>query len=398
MPYGADHVADKGGHELHRLSKLYDFPDFVKKASMEQTFQPTNIAITTYADPVRKQFPCHNAASTWLSALYFAEKKAEFHPKDQVRIKAQLDGYVRYWKIKEAVDALEARHSVLHKTAEDHLPDSAFAYVRVGANSQKQRHLPMRNGLEVKQAADWLYVYRDKLPFFQEDGGGRHQIALKILEKAAHFGANVVERLEFLEKQAGRGVCDPTEVVRVIQERAFLTVNEPFRKDIIKLAMLIKDQPRQALHPQSLVKLATTLDQIDQTLGLRGKYTEKIPRPEDVIFRATFAKSASEMNDMCALTNGVIYKKADFTKIPLSGLSAIFGREFADDVKAGLDKVDQEKLAEIASTLPRGDADLFGKLAAEVGVYPHLTKAASAPIGFRPEALKELAKLYRGVF
>lgn len=397
MPYNVDHVADKSGVELHRLSKLYDFPDFVKQASIEQTLQPNDIAITNYADPVRKQFPCHTAASTWLSALYFTEKKAEFAPKDQYRIQERLYRYVNYWKIKEAVDQVQARYMDLHRTAVDRLPDSAFAYVKVGGDGKKQRHLPLRNSLEVKRAADWLFQYRDQLPFTAEDGGGRHEIARKILEKAARFAAKLDDRVEFLEKQAGRGVCDPDEVSRVVMERSYLTKNEPFRKHIVKLAMAIKDQPRQALHPDALVKLAETIDNIDHSLGIVGKYTDKIPRPEDVVFRATFAKVAQDMCELVAMTTGKIYKKASFSQIPLSGITALFGPELAEEVKAGLDKVDPEKLAEIAATLPMGDAEVFDKLAQECGVHPQMQKAASAAVGFSPSQLEKLAEQYHGI-
>lgn len=395
MPHTADHVADKGGVELHRLSKLYDFPDFVKKASYDQTFGSR--ACTAYADLPRKQYPCDTAASTWLSALYFTEKKAEFHPKDQKHIQRQLDYYVNFWKLKEAVDKIYARHQELHKDASDQLPDSSYAYVRVKADGTKERHLPLRNGAEVKQAADWLFTYRDKLPFSREDGSGRHEIACKILEKAGRFAAKLDDRYEFLEKQAGRGVCEPAEVYQTLVNRSYLTVNEDFRKHIVKLAMAVKEQPRQSLHPEALVKLAETIDSIDRTLGLPGKYTEKIPRPEDVVFKATFSKVAGDLEEVVAMTSGKIYKKADFSKIPLSGVRDLFGRDFAEEVKAGLDKVDPEKLAELAATLPMGDAELFDKLAAECAVHPHLTKAASAKVGFSPDALKGLAKLYKGI-
>ncbi len=395
MPHQADHVADKGGVELHRLAKLYDFPDFVKKANFDTTFQPDSC--TSYADLPRKQFPCHTAAATWLSTLYFTEKKAEFHPKDQNHIQRQLNYYVTFWKIKEAVDKIFSRHQELHKSGADELPDSSFAYVRVRDDGTKERHLPMRNASEVKQAADWLFTYRDKLPFSREEGGGRHQVAVKILEKAARFAAKLDGRYEFLEKQAGRGICNPQEVYQTLVNRSYLTVNEDFRKHIVKLAMAIKEQPHQSLHPEALIKLAETIDHIDRSLGITAKYTDKIPRPEDVVFRVTFDKAAGDLQEVVAMTTGRIYKKADFAKIPLSGVRDLFGRDFAEEVKAGLDQVDPEKLAELGATLPMGDAELFDKLAAECGVHPQLTKAASAKVGFSPDALKGLAKLYKGL-
>lgn len=217
MPSMMDHVADKSGAELVRLEKLYDFPAFVKQANPDQTLNPGRLPTHLYADVVRQQFPCHTAASTWLSALYFTEKRAEFHPKDQAQIQKRLDHYTGYWRIKPAVDAIVARWQALHKTAEEQLPDHMFAYVWVGDDGRKERHLRLSNAMEVKAAAEYVEAYRDRFPF-----SVRHVMAGKILEKAARHGAGIARHVEFLERQAGRGVCDPAEVVALVEDRARL--------------------------------------------------------------------------------------------------------------------------------------------------------------------------------
>jgi superfamily I DNA/RNA helicase len=45
--------------------------------------------------------------------------------------------------------------------------------------------------------------------------------------------------------------------------------------------------------PTELVKLAETIDIIDSALHIKGKYTDNIQRPEDVIFKVTFTKAAA---------------------------------------------------------------------------------------------------------
>jgi len=390
MPPLSDHVSDVNGEELSRLSKLYEFPDFVKKANMDQVFRPNDLAVTVYADPIRKQFPCHNAASTWLSTVYFTEKKAEFHPKDQVRIKQRLDHYVGYWRIKESVDKYMVKHAEYNKDAEAGLPDSSYAFVWTdNETGRKDRHLRMVNAREVKAAADYLHEYADRFTFRD-----RNTIAKKILTKAASFGAAVGNRIEFLEKQAGHGVCDPDEVVAMLTDRAKLATLPALKDQILKLAHIVKTQPRQALTPDMMVKLAETVDQIDRTIGLAGKYTDKLPRPEDVIFKATFSKAASDIAEHCALTSGNIYKKADFAKIALDDVRSLFGTDFAEEVKAGLDKVDPEKMAELVHTLPRPDAELFDRLMSDSGVFPQMNKAASAKQGFSAQELAALAAGY----
>ena len=70
-----DAASDTSREELARMVKLYEFPPFVKQANLDFTMNPENIAINTYADPVRQKFACHTAAATWMSSLYFHEKK-----------------------------------------------------------------------------------------------------------------------------------------------------------------------------------------------------------------------------------------------------------------------------------------------------------------------------------
>lgn len=389
MPSRMDHISDKNGVELVRLSRLYDFPEFVKTAKMDgRDFDTTGIPTSACADLAHNQFSCHTKASTWLSALYFTEKQAEFHPDDQKRINNRLDHYANYWGIKTAVDQIRTRHAELYKQSEAAIPDSVFAYVWTGDNGRKERRLPLQNTMEVKAAADWLEKYRDGLPFSQ-----RHVIAKKILEKAAKFGAGLGEQLEFLEKQAGRGVCDPREVVQMINNRATLVSNPGLRTQFTKMAETVAKLPSKALQPAMLVKLAETVDQLDRNMGWVGKYAPGLDRPEDVIFKVTFTKVASELTHRVETSTGNIYHAEDFSKLALDDVRALFGDDFAERVQTGIE-LDPEKLAEEVRTLPRPDAAMFDGLMADSKLNPILTKAASTRQGFNQIEMKAWADAY----
>ena len=403
-----DHISDvqNGGRELYRFSTMYTFPDFVKSAETAVSLAvPPGTPLSACADPVRKQFWCHTKAACWLSHLYFHEKKAEFHPKERQRIAERLASYAAQWKIKDACDAIVARWQQLHKSAEDNLPDSTFAYVWVGEDGTKVRQYPLRSAGEVKAAAEWLHQYRDDIPYKT-----RNTIAVKILEKAASFGANIKPHAEFLEKQAGHGVCDPDAVVSLIRNRALLVPPDAgvqydaegrpsggLREHFMKMASTVKDTARIALQPDMLVKLASTLDQLDRNLGLVGKYTENIPRPEDVIFSATFNKTASELARHVATTSGKYYEKAAFKNLSLSDIGSLLGDEFVDRVKGPLGTIDPEKMAEEVSTLPRPDAELLDGLLSENGIVPAMRKAASAKQGLTTQQMEQIAAQYAGV-
>jgi hypothetical protein len=205
----------------------------------------------------------------------------------------------------------------------------------------------------------------------------RRTVADKILVKAAQYGASLGGLDNFIERQSGRGVCEPKEVVAMLHGRAKLAKKEAWRDAIVKLAELVTTTPRFALDPGNLIKLAETVDSIDQANGLAGKYTDAIPRPEDVIFKATFKEASAAIDSACTMTTGTSYDRADFKNLDLSTIKAAMGEEFAKEVQSGLG-VDPEKVAAIAATLPRPDAELFDSVAKEAGIRPLPVKSASA--------------------
>jgi hypothetical protein len=147
------------------------------------------------------------------------------------------------------------------------------------------------------------------------------------------------------------------------------------------------------MQPNELTKLASTVEMVDHAIGLRGKYTELLPRPEDVIFKVTYTKAASDMEQLCALQTGSVYDKDQLSKLAREDVEGLFGTDFANEVCTGLD-IDSEKLAAVAHTLPRPDAELLEALLGEAGQQPQLNKSAS----FEPiddETLEALAAAYR---
>ena len=381
-----DFTSDVNNEELARLVKVFDFPTFVKQANIEDLKRPPRGAVSTFADPRNSRFSCHSAAATWLNGLYFQVKKAEYHPKDRGRIEQRLTKMADFFKIRGAYDTMVKQAEDLQKEAE--LPDSAYAYVWVGDNGAKERHLRMISAMEVKAAAEWLHKYRDRLPY-----ADRNTVALKIMEKVAQYGAGLgPDLMDFVEKQAGYGVCDPSEVYEMIMQRSRLSKNEAHREQIIKLAAAVKDKPRIALQPEQLVKLASTLDMVDRVLGIQ-EYGDILQRPEDVIFKVTLTKAASDRAELCPLTTGNVYAKEQFEKLSREDVESLFGQDFTSEVSRGTE-IDGEKMAEMAHTLPRPDAELLDRLMAECGLHPQIEKAASHGHGLSNADLEKLAADY----
>lgn len=382
-----DPTADKAKTELTKIASRYDFPGFVRNADLDATMDPGQIAVTAYADPTQKKYACHTAAATWLSAAYFHEKSAEYHPKQRERICERFERFADYFGIRPEYDKLVKRAEALRGA--DTLPDSSYAYVWQSKDGVKERYYPMTNTLGVKVAAEWLRDNQDRIPF-----SDRNVIGNKIVEKAARYGAALGESLtDFVEKQAGRGIPDPDELYAMLERRAMLAKTQQHREAIAKLASAVKAAPRLTLQQNELVKLAATIDMVDYAIGLKGKYTETLPRPEDVIFKVTYTKAAADHGRLCALTTGNVYEKDQFSKLAREDVINLFGNDFADEVCTGLD-VDPEKIAGLAHTLPRPDAELLEQLLSESGQQPQLNKSAA----YEPldeKVLEELAASYQ---
>jgi hypothetical protein len=388
IPSVGDVRSDRNRSELVRLAHLYEFPDFVKQADFDAVGGPERLEAGACADQVHGLYNCDSKAATWLSAAYYLDKRAAFKPSDRARIEGRLRGFAEYWGIVPEYEAVEKRAAELAEAEAAGPPDSEFAAVFPSG-----RYGLMRDAAGVKEAAEWLYSVRTSLPFSQ-----RHEIADRILEKAAAYGAALGAGYdEFLERQAGRGVCDPDRVTAMLRDRGRLVKSAAMTTKLFELANAIDNQKRRFCHPDNLVKLAELVDGIDRDQGLVGRYSQAIPAPEDVLFEATFTKAAGELATKCELTSGSCYDKTTLAKVALDDVRSLFGDEFADSVRRGLE-VDPEKMAQLVHTLPRPDAELFDAMMGDLGLHPTLRKTSSdVRIGLTDAELNALAASYGGL-
>jgi len=377
---------DVSREEFARLLQLYAFPDFVKKADMNNMLNG-DPATTAYADPVNKMFPVHTAAATFTSAVYFHEKKASLRPKDRERIQQRLEGHVGYFCIWPHYQEI-IKQAEENKRASEDLPDSSYAYLYRCKDGSVEKFLPMRSADEVKAASDWLAQYRGSLPF-----SNRNTIANKILDKAAEFDADLgADETDQLMKQAGDGLCDPTEVYEMILQRAHLFKEAGHREKFESLAESVKTNPERFMERENRVKLAGVIDKADRALGIR-QYSDRIKRPEDVLFSIFASKVAADSEGLCALTTGNVYHADQFTKLSRDDVEAVLGSDFADQVSTPYG-VDAEKMASIAHTLPRPDAEDLDRLMLAAGESPQMSKAAQDAYGMTDEQLAALSYTY----
>ena len=384
-----DQTSDANGAQLVELARLVELPDYVKNANLEDCRSHERLPPAAYADPLHRRYPGHTKAATWLSALYFIANRSKISSDLAAKVETNLDKAASFWGIQNAV--VQLKNELTNKTAEnlETLPDSDFAYVWVDEAGVKDRHLPIRNAAEVKAATHWLHQNQDIGLSFKD----RSTIAVKILSKAAEYGAHIGGLDEFLQKQAGRGICDHGEVVRQLKMRVMHIKDATMRTTLQKLAEEVDANPSGTIDPFRLIDLATTVDMIDRSQRFTVKYASEesgIKRPEDFLFAITYDAVEKCATQHCELPTGTVYKVESFKTLKLADVQALLGKDLAEEVQSGLD-VDAAKMAEIASTLPTPDAELLDQLMSQQGQQPVMKQASRDRIGFSRQNLLELA-------
>jgi predicted O-methyltransferase YrrM len=383
-----DHTQDIAGRETHRLLSLYPAPDFVKTADHDRLHgNPETLARHLYAEPHKKLYPCHTAPATWMSALWFAEKRAEFDAATATSIETRIKTAADYFGIAGLLEQLTEKVAADRTNDLAKLSDSAFAIVWKDENGAVERHWPMRNATEVKFACAHFKKHRDEFVF-----PDRCKIANKILDKALEFAADTSPAEGVLETTAGRGLCATKVAAELVRGRAQLTKRShaALSSELEKLAQLIESSPAETQNEECRLKLAAIIDQFDRETKLFRLYDEHgLARPEDVLFAITEKVARDFMSQNVETTTGNVYALDDLKKLAVEDIRAWLGDDLADAVSSGGVYTDRDKLAAIVPTLDRGMAATLDRLMTEKSAAPVATNAAEGMMS--ADRLYELA-------
>jgi len=373
-----DQAQDRNGQEFHRLTSLFGCPDFVKEATTDNLCGDDNTEPHMFADMSQRRWACHTAPATYASALFFFDKKAQLNDSTADPIQERILASASFFGIEDQVQALGEKVKQANIVDEDKLEDVAFAIVMKFEDGRTDRKYPMRNTVEVMKAAEYLQKYRDNFCF-----SDRNKIADKILQKSSEFGATLGAARNEIEKMAGCGACSSKEAAELVRSRitalGWPRDGKPLQVELEKLANEIEQNPNNIQHHSTLIKLAETIDMVDQENKLVNNYDKSLERPEEVIFGVTKEAVASIADDLIGSSiTGTFYKIADLEKLSVEDLGDALGEDFVSAISTGNAWVDTEKLAQIVPTLPRNDMELFEAVAANAGIAPFATKTAEA--------------------
>ena len=386
-----DQAQDLTGAEWHRLTATHTVPEFVKSASHPARYgDPAELPVTVYAYPPQRLYPCHTAAATWASAMFFLEKQANWKPAENEAIWTRLQDAARYWQILPQVQALTGERT--KSAAAIPLADDDFALVWELEGQPKERHYPLRNAEEVKAAAAWLEQFRGDMVL-----ADRRTIAGRILTKAAAYHV-LPDNNEFLCRTAGVGYCTTQTLVDCWQTRATLSkqTHPEYAAQANGMAESIKIAHLDFRDHGLRCRLADLMDTFDRETKLAALYGDGLERPEDQIFQITEKVAKDTAKQYVGTTCGTVYEKTAMELIPLEDIRGWLGDDIAEAVSIAGIHVDTEKLAAVITTLPRPDAQMFDQLAASLGIVPFAQAKMANACGLSGTAAAELAGEYAG--
>ena len=355
-----DQSMDISGAIQWELLKLYPSPPFVKTANQQALIGNTEILPDiAFAGPCRT-FPVHTKAATWLSAAFAAYNTDKVATGELDPIKTNLRKAAGYWHLEDEVEQLFATPKIAASAAVVH----AMEYTQDGV---LKRAFPMRNAHEVRAAANVLRQFHTKLAF-----DIRQQAAARILEQAVVYCVDGLDN-DYLAKQAGYGHSTADWISEQWHKRAvFIRSTQPaIANQLELLAQSVKTNGSDARDMDVRLKMASVMDNIDETHKLQDLYGMELQSPEETMFHVTY-KAASELTpDLVPLATGDTFTKTALAKVTSDVLLDWFGQDMLDEVADPLfDNVDLEKFASVVRTLPHNEATTFKQMMHSLNIEP----------------------------
>lgn len=330
--------------KLIKYAKTNNIPTYVQKANASE------LAMDSL--PTTK-------AGAWLQS--FAKEAASLsfgHRHDAV-----INNAVELFGIEHDVSTMKQALSSLEKQAQ-HEPQTA---------SEKY---PVRSPEEWDVACSWIEKNAYTIPLSE-----RRELAARLVKTAEEYKRSVND--ESLLRYAGLGMCDPLVVHEELQKRAhlledvktgFQAVRQSTSEELKKLAAFVQVSSATISTTEYQNKIAQVLQTVDNEYGFDKHYGRGLHDPDTVTFGLSYKTAEYIRRNACTLVNGNTYDKQDFGKLALNTLTDHFSSDFVHEVTDAIE-VSIDKMAEVARTLPRGEADLLSSLLADCGVQPQMKTA-----------------------
>jgi hypothetical protein len=267
-----DHVKDLNHSYLYNLDESEGLPDFVKQAGLLQEEQAKLMGSNLFADAKNRLFPTHSKADTWLSAAFYEKyAKQDYDKEAGAKIESRLRDMCAFWGVEYTEPKVEkvASTQVAIEYRYDGIP---------------QKTVVVESGDQLEKLASFVTNSAKEMPWEM-----RREAARQILDGQSSFATIMNQNLlTDLHKTAGYGVGDVNDVVHEIHKRKIYLDRHKGTEGGSQLDPLIdmvkESSQNGVVDPDTLDKVAMSLDAVDKVLGLTPKYGQDINPPEKTLF------------------------------------------------------------------------------------------------------------------
>ncbi len=353
-----DFFDDVNQQTLYSLEQLIGVPAFVKDASIESKEELSKLPAHVFADPHRRKFPVHTKAACWLANAYFKQSTQQYSNEERQLVQQRIAKAANFWKIASQVKEFDEQwHKLNVFHAPRDLPDDQYALL-YKAGSHTIRKLPIPNAASVKLAGERLHAERHRYTYPMRKLAARRILRAQKDTKVTFQP----ETAAYLNRAAGEGGSFPRDVAVKIAQRAIMLKHKK-PELAIKLAEVAEAVENETyLSRTQLEKLAGLVDSVDQGTELHRYYYEGVPMPEDFLFHIQEKEAQAFMDAHIQMSTGKAYSLAAIKKLPLKKFADVMGKEFVEAISDKDGRINWNKFADVAPTLPRPDAQLFDKL------------------------------------
>jgi len=325
-----DQFSDPSFLKLSRILRKYpEAKQYIQKVRLDEE-ENEKRADVAFADRDNRKFPIDDPGQAALSR-YYMEKQAGVSEDTQRNCATAL-----------AVFGIELE--LVEKTAA--APDDDSDYLLPGI-----RRFRIKTAEDVKLAAEAIQRNRRRM-----DTDSKAQASTNLIKKAVEFNVKLPSQIL---KFAGATACDTRKLRDWVEARTVRTTDPSINLAYVKLAEEVDRLPLIVDDRVELIKVASTLSELDEAAGLRQYYDRTLLDPLSTVFNTE--KVAVESLELA----GRPIPLEDLLAVPAEVYQDVFGGDLAAEFTDPSGNVDPEQLKIILPTVPY---DLQKTLAAQLGV------------------------------
>jgi len=312
-----DQIKDSNQVGMFQLSKVLEFPEFVKQATQTTLLDVQELNPDGFAHPTERAYPVHTKADTWLSYGYF--HKFGNHDEDTSSM------------IEDAIQKMASVWSI-------DLPSTEAFEEKVGSSKFEVTYdlgTPVVCGID--SVEELLKVANDVLVPGRYPLATRSSVAKQVLRapKDMQLGDTLISDLH---KVAGYGIGEESSMLHAINQRLVQLgdYHQEIGDGLREMQGLVKSASHEGVITHEMTsKVACALDAIDRFTGIFQRYSESFPAPENALYKMTLNDYDAFAKEAVQLRNGQTIPRSDLQHLDAAG---IIEEDFGDKC-ASMDEV-----------------------------------------------------------